>query len=177
MIELVENSGRNGNAAVQPAQNADLVNQNEVVDRRGVCDNYHRRPNLRLSLSHSDLPESFAILLEIRNGVIVDFMLLKKGVRLHSRLETKEPSELRGCQDASPIPFDRQTLERGARQILPPRFQSFGDVLRQLESNLHACPSSFDYLIALAFGEVLAGEDDQLPAAEARLIGARPDVQ
>jgi len=49
-----------------------------------------------LSLSHPERAECFPILFEIRGRVVVDLVLLQKGVHLHSRFKAKEPPKLSG---------------------------------------------------------------------------------
>ena len=51
----------------------------------------HREAISRPSLSHSELPKSLAVLFEIRGRIVVNFVLLEKGVDLHPRLESKKP--------------------------------------------------------------------------------------
>ncbi len=58
-----------------------------------------------LSLSHPDLAESFPALFEICGRVVVDFVLLQKGVHLHSRFETEQPTKLGGSERVRPACF------------------------------------------------------------------------
>ena len=78
-----------------------------------------KRAGSVLSLSHSEPAESLAVLFEISGRVAVDFVLLQKGVHLHSRFEAKQPPKLRCGKRVRPVCFQRQALERGARQVLP----------------------------------------------------------
>ena len=137
MCQFVVNSGRNENTPVQPGQDPDLLNEDQVVDWRGVRYVTMKRSGSRLTLYHPELAEGFPILFKVCGSVVVDFVLLKKGVKLHSRLEAKQPPKLRGSECARPVCFERQTLERGARQIPPPGFEPLGDVFRQFQCNLH----------------------------------------
>src|SRR5580704_9017255 len=93
-----------------------------------------KRAGSVLSLSHSELAESLAILFEISGRVAVDFVLLQKGVHLHSRFEAKQPPKLRRDERVRPVCFERKALERGARQVLPPGFES---LFRQFQLNRH----------------------------------------
>ena len=66
------------------------------------------RPISGPSLSHSQLPKSLAILSEIRDRVVEDFVLFEKSVDLHPRLESKEPPKLRSSDGMRPICFERE---------------------------------------------------------------------
>src|ERR1019366_8779185 len=80
---------------VQPRQEIDLLDENEVVDWRGVCDDNHvQSPPSNLSFCLPELAERFPVLLEIGSREVVDFVLLQKGVHLHPRFETKQPAKL-----------------------------------------------------------------------------------
>src|SRR5258708_3429326 len=57
--------------------------------------------------------------LEIRYRVVVNFVLLQKGVYLHPRLEAKETPKLRGSKGTRPVCLERQPFESRAGQILP----------------------------------------------------------
>ncbi len=92
------------------------------------------------------MTERFAILLEIRRREVEDFVFLQKGVHLHARFETKKPAQLGGCERVRSICFERQTLERCSRQVLPLGFQSLRDVFRQFQFNLNASVLSSHYL-------------------------------
>src|ERR1039457_2603480 len=96
-----------------------------------------KRADSGLSLAHSELAESFPVLFEICGRVVVDLVLLQKSVHLHPRLEAKQPPKLCGGKRARPICFERQALDRGTTQVLPPGFESLGDVFRQFQRNLH----------------------------------------
>jgi hypothetical protein len=67
-------------------------------------------------------------------------VLLQEGVELHPRLETKEPPKLRSSEGLRPMCLKRQAFERRRRQIIPLRFEPYGDVLRQLYRYLHCLP-------------------------------------
>ena len=88
-----------------------------------------KRAGSGLSLSHSELAESLPILFEISGRVVEDFVLLQKGIRLHSRFEAKQPPKLRSGKRVRPVCFERQALARGARQVLPPGFEPLCNVL------------------------------------------------
>src|ERR1017187_2029369 len=75
-----------------PRQEVDLLDENEVVDWRSVCDDNHVCSNLRFC--RPELAERFPVLLEIGSREIVDFVLLQKGVHLHPRFENKQPAKL-----------------------------------------------------------------------------------
>ena len=68
-----------------------------------------------LSLSHPELAKGFPILLEIRAGVVVDFVVLQESFHLHSRFEAKEPPKLRGGKRVRPVCFEFQAFQRGER--------------------------------------------------------------
>ena len=57
--------------------------------------------------------------LEIRYRVVVNFVLLQKGVYLHPRLEAKETPKLRGSKGTRPVCLERQPFGSRAGQILP----------------------------------------------------------
>jgi hypothetical protein len=52
------------------------------------------RAGSKPSFSHPELAERFAVLLEIGSREVVNFVLLQKGVHLHSRFETEQPAKL-----------------------------------------------------------------------------------
>ena len=83
-------------------------------------------------LSHSQFAKSLAILSEIRGRVVKDFVLIKKSVDLHPRLEGKEPPKLCSSEGMRPICFERQAFESRTSKITPLRFEHLSDVLRQL---------------------------------------------
>jgi hypothetical protein len=96
-----------------------------------------KRAGSGLSLSHPEQAESFPVLFEICGRVVVDFVLLQKGVHLHSRFETEQPTKLGGSERVRPVCFKCQAFKRGARQVLPFAFQPVCDVFRQFQLNLH----------------------------------------
>jgi hypothetical protein len=81
-------------------------------------------------LSHPQLTERFAVLLEIRYREVVDFMLLQEIVDPHARCETKEPTKLGGREGPGPVCFEGQAFQGSPRQVLPsgpsPRAMSSG---------------------------------------------------
>ena len=94
-----------------------------------------KRAGSGLSLSHPEQAESFPVLFEICGRVVVDFVLLQKGVHLHSRFETEQPTKLGGSERVRPVCFKCQAFKRGARQVLPFAFQPVCDVFRQFQLN------------------------------------------
>ena len=99
-----------------------MVNEDQVVDRRGVRYDDHEESGSGLSLCHPELAESFPVLFEICGRVVVDLVLLQEGVHLHSHFEAQQLPRLRGGKCVRPVCFERQALERRARQILPRGF-------------------------------------------------------
>jgi hypothetical protein len=77
-----------------------------------------------LSLSHPELTERLAILLEVRRSELVDFVLLQEGLHLQACLETEKPAELRHRECMRPRGFERQAFEGCLVQVLPPGFES-----------------------------------------------------
>jgi len=84
-----------------------------------------------LSLSRPKLAERFAVLIEVGRGEVVHFVLLQKRIHLHPRLEPKESAELSCREGVRSICFERQTLERSPRQVLPLGSELLHDVLWQ----------------------------------------------
>jgi hypothetical protein len=70
------------------------------------------------------------ILLQIGNCVRAEsFMGLEEGVEFRTRLESKQPAQLRPRQTASLVFFQSQRLERAARQIIASGSEPFGYVI------------------------------------------------
>lgn len=69
---------------VHPRKDPDLPNQNKVIGEASATTIMERADSV-LSLAHSELSECFPILFEICGRVIVDLVLLQKGVHSHSR--------------------------------------------------------------------------------------------
>jgi hypothetical protein len=99
-----------------------------------------------LSLSHPELTERLAILLEVRRSEVVDFVLPQEGVLLHACLETEKPAKLRRRECMRPLGFERQAFEGCSRQVLPPGFESVCIVLRQFQRDLHG--DAFQFMIS-----------------------------
>ena len=99
-----------------------------------------------LSLSHPELTERLAILLEVRRSELVDFVLLQEGVHLQACLETEEPAKLRHRECMRPLGFERQAFEGCWRQILPPGLESVRIALRQFQRDLHG--DAFQFMIS-----------------------------
>jgi len=95
------------------------------------------RTGSALSLSRAELPERFAILLEVRRSKVEDVVLLQKGVHLHPCFESKEPAKLGGGDGLGPVRFKCQAFERGAGQVLPLGLHSLRYVFRQFQRYLH----------------------------------------
>ena len=94
------------------------------------------RAGSKPSFSRPEPAERFPVLLEIGGGEIVHFVLLQKGVYLHSCFESKQPSKLRCRKHLGPKCLERQTFQRRPREVLPPGFESLCDVLRQFQRDL-----------------------------------------
>jgi hypothetical protein len=88
-------SRRDQNTVVELRQELDLLDENEIVNWRGICYNDHAREGSTLSFSPTQLTKSFPILFEILGCVVVDLVLFQEGVDLHTRPETKKSPELR----------------------------------------------------------------------------------
>jgi len=52
------------------------------------------RARSKPSFPHAELAERFPVLLEIGSRKVVNFVLVQKGVHLHSRIETEQPAKL-----------------------------------------------------------------------------------
>src|SRR5580692_12826144 len=95
------------------------------------------RAGSKLSFSRPDVAERFPVLLEIGSREVVYFVLLQKGVHLHSRFETKQPAKLRRGKGLGSVCFECQAFQRRTRQVLPPCSESLCDVFRQFQRDLH----------------------------------------
>ena len=76
MFQFIEYSGWNENTCVQPWQNPNVLNENQVVNCEVSATITMKRAGSGLSLSHSELTESLPILFEICGRVVVDFVFL-----------------------------------------------------------------------------------------------------
>src|SRR5579864_9023335 len=95
------------------------------------------RAGSKLSFSRSELAECLPVLLEISHRQVVNFVLLQKGVHLHSRFETEKPPKLSRRKRLGPVCFECQAFQCRTRQILPPGSESLCDVFRQFQRDLH----------------------------------------
>ncbi len=87
------------------------------------------------ALLGSSTAEGQAVVLEIFERIIVDAVPLEKLIHPDSRAEAEEIPDLFRAQELGSISISRQTLQSGARKILPLRSKAAGDFFRQLESN------------------------------------------
>jgi hypothetical protein len=71
----------------------------------------------KLGFSRSELAECFPVLLEIRHRQVVNFVLLQKGVHLHSRFETEQPAKLSRRKRLGPVCFECQAFQCRTRQV------------------------------------------------------------
>jgi hypothetical protein len=108
------------------------------------------RAGSKLSFSRPELAERFPILLKIGGRKIVDFVLLQKGVYLHSRFEPKQPAKLSRRKHVGSECLERQTFQRRPGQVLPPGFESLCDVFRQFQCDLHGAVLFLYYRKAMA---------------------------
>lgn len=82
------------------------------------------------NLSHSEIPKSLAVLLEVLRREVIEFVLLQEGANLHARFETKKSAELRAALMLDPPPrtlaIAKACAGRSDKGLAVPESSSFG---------------------------------------------------